>query len=91
MLSEPSAHGTVRNTAAKTLVIVLARSEGVVAGQVRYAIGLHCEIKHKKTQSQYNLYQECVFLHLISGCTRSYAKFGTDMAYGPTSYDPSSK
>eukprot|EP00961_Rhodomonas_salina_P130382 1755196-Rhodomonas_salina.2 len=28
----------------------------------------HCEIKHKKTQSQCNLYEECVCLHLISGC-----------------------
>eukprot|EP00961_Rhodomonas_salina_P180761 2439652-Rhodomonas_salina.1 len=29
---------------------------------------LHCEIKHKKTQPQHNLYQECVFLPLISEC-----------------------
>eukprot|EP00961_Rhodomonas_salina_P093357 1256314-Rhodomonas_salina.3 len=30
---------------------------------------LHCEIKDKKTQSQYNLYQECVFLCWVSGCS----------------------
>eukprot|EP00961_Rhodomonas_salina_P235478 3182932-Rhodomonas_salina.1 len=29
--------------------------------------GRHCEIKYKKTQSQYTLYQECVLLYLISG------------------------
>eukprot|EP00961_Rhodomonas_salina_P056389 757490-Rhodomonas_salina.1 len=28
---------------------------------------LHCEIKYKKPQSQYNLYHECVFLCWISG------------------------
>eukprot|EP00961_Rhodomonas_salina_P093338 1256185-Rhodomonas_salina.2 len=28
-----------------------------------------CEIKYEKTQAQYSLYQECVFLCLISGCT----------------------
>eukprot|EP00961_Rhodomonas_salina_P066853 897667-Rhodomonas_salina.2 len=27
-----------------------------------------CEIKHKKTQSEYRLYQECVSVYLISGC-----------------------
>eukprot|EP00961_Rhodomonas_salina_P087096 1171522-Rhodomonas_salina.6 len=31
--------------------------------------GIHCEIKYKKPQTQYNLYQECVFLYLISGCS----------------------
>eukprot|EP00961_Rhodomonas_salina_P227454 3075191-Rhodomonas_salina.4 len=31
---------------------------------------LRCEIKDKKTQSQYDLYQESVFLDLISGCTQ---------------------
>eukprot|EP00961_Rhodomonas_salina_P157615 2121768-Rhodomonas_salina.1 len=34
--------------------------------QVRAAV--HCEIKDKKTRSQYTWYQECVFLDLISGC-----------------------
>eukprot|EP00961_Rhodomonas_salina_P155905 2099464-Rhodomonas_salina.2 len=29
--------------------------------------GVYCEIKYNKTQSQCNLYQECVFLYLISG------------------------
>eukprot|EP00961_Rhodomonas_salina_P041638 560421-Rhodomonas_salina.3 len=29
---------------------------------------LHCEIKYKKPQSRYNLYQECGFLCLTSGC-----------------------
>eukprot|EP00961_Rhodomonas_salina_P172419 2325099-Rhodomonas_salina.2 len=28
----------------------------------------HCEIKCEKTQPQYSLYQECVFLYLISPC-----------------------
>eukprot|EP00961_Rhodomonas_salina_P281895 3809434-Rhodomonas_salina.1 len=30
-----------------------------------------CEIKHKKTESPYNLYQECAFLRLISWCPPS--------------------
>eukprot|EP00961_Rhodomonas_salina_P205537 2774350-Rhodomonas_salina.3 len=38
--------------------------------QVGFATSLRCEIKHKKPQSQYSWYQECVFLFLISGCTR---------------------
>eukprot|EP00961_Rhodomonas_salina_P096336 1295601-Rhodomonas_salina.1 len=34
---------------------------------------VHGQIKYKKTQSGYNLYQQCVFLHLISGSTMSTA------------------
>eukprot|EP00961_Rhodomonas_salina_P179668 2424584-Rhodomonas_salina.1 len=30
---------------------------------------VHCEIKYKKAQSQYSLYQECAHLYLISGCS----------------------
>eukprot|EP00961_Rhodomonas_salina_P149281 2008999-Rhodomonas_salina.1 len=30
---------------------------------------VHPEIKYKKLQSWYNMYQECGFLYLISGCT----------------------
>eukprot|EP00961_Rhodomonas_salina_P265934 3594817-Rhodomonas_salina.2 len=37
---------------------------------------VHCQIKCIKTQSQYNLYQQCVFLCLISGCA--------EMGYAPT-------
>eukprot|EP00961_Rhodomonas_salina_P289728 3914728-Rhodomonas_salina.1 len=29
---------------------------------------IHCEINDKTTQSECNLYQECGFLYLISGC-----------------------
>eukprot|EP00961_Rhodomonas_salina_P070342 944451-Rhodomonas_salina.1 len=32
---------------------------------------IHPEIQHKKPQLQYNLYQECGFLRLISGCSVS--------------------
>eukprot|EP00961_Rhodomonas_salina_P004310 59117-Rhodomonas_salina.1 len=35
---------------------------------LRLPVRLHCEIKHKKTHSQFDLYQECVFWCLISGC-----------------------
>eukprot|EP00961_Rhodomonas_salina_P081993 1102697-Rhodomonas_salina.1 len=45
------------------------RVEGAQPG-VGPAIRLHCEIKCKKTQPQYKLYQECVFFSLISGCMR---------------------
>eukprot|EP00961_Rhodomonas_salina_P157219 2116739-Rhodomonas_salina.1 len=31
---------------------------------------LHCEIKYKKPVFQYNLYQECGLLSLISRCMR---------------------
>eukprot|EP00961_Rhodomonas_salina_P286044 3865061-Rhodomonas_salina.1 len=31
---------------------------------------VHCELKHKKTQSQSTIYQECVVVYLISGWMR---------------------
>eukprot|EP00961_Rhodomonas_salina_P053914 723865-Rhodomonas_salina.2 len=39
---------------------------------------LHPEIQYKKAQFQYDLYQECRFLFVISGC---YVMSGTDIAY----------
>eukprot|EP00961_Rhodomonas_salina_P168361 2269479-Rhodomonas_salina.1 len=44
------------------------------------AMVLHCEIKYKKTQTQYRLYQECVFSYLVSGCRR--VRFRTYVGYG---------
>eukprot|EP00961_Rhodomonas_salina_P100019 1345129-Rhodomonas_salina.4 len=49
--------------------------------QVSDADCRRCEIKYKKTQPQYNLYQECDFLYLISGCASAPAVCGTDLRY----------
>eukprot|EP00961_Rhodomonas_salina_P238586 3224595-Rhodomonas_salina.2 len=59
------------------------------AGILRYQPTrvLQCEIKYKKPHFQYKLYQECVYLHLISGCISLRARdavSGTDIACGAT-------
>eukprot|EP00961_Rhodomonas_salina_P271360 3666874-Rhodomonas_salina.1 len=41
---------------------------------------IHCDIKCKKTQSQYSLHQECGFSYLISGC-----RMRADMGWGEAS------
>eukprot|EP00961_Rhodomonas_salina_P164854 2221460-Rhodomonas_salina.1 len=46
---------------------------------------IHPEIKSEKPQFLYNLYPECVFLHLISGCKRPcYACIGHRIGGGDT-------
>eukprot|EP00961_Rhodomonas_salina_P113087 1521451-Rhodomonas_salina.2 len=42
---------------------------------VRYRHRLHCEIKYKKPQFQDNLYHECAFLYLISGCEKCNVRY----------------
>eukprot|EP00961_Rhodomonas_salina_P200646 2706734-Rhodomonas_salina.2 len=58
----------------------------------RSATSLRLETQYKKLHFQYNLYQECGFLYLISGCMltlgqvryRPSRSASTDVAYGDT-------
>eukprot|EP00961_Rhodomonas_salina_P117743 1584669-Rhodomonas_salina.3 len=61
----------------------LAAQASPGAAELEGPMPLHCEIKYKTTQSPYKLYQECVFLYLISDGT-PYTMSRTALAYPAT-------